>query len=135
MAEKYAENYMPAPIMVHTSHGPQVPSLGIDFAQFGINAGVAIVPVSEATLLEDKPMKHDFPQFLCFIGSDPDHMDDLGAEIEFSLGEEQETHLITTPTLVRIPSGLLHCPLNYKKITRPVYHLDFYFGAEYKRIY
>ena len=48
----------------------------------------------------DKPHVHDFDQVLLFAGSDMDDIGELGAEIELCLGEEMETHMITTTTAV-----------------------------------
>ena len=35
---------------------------------------------------------HDFHELLCFIGGDPEHIEDLGAEISICLGDEEEEH-------------------------------------------
>ena len=135
MAEtKYGKDVVPAPISVHTEHGPLEPNLGFDAVPHGINSGFAMVPIVRPIVLEDKPHKRDFPQFLFFIGSDPNNIGDLGAEIEMYLGEEGEKHVITTPTMLIITPGLVHCPLNYKRVDRPVYHLDIYFAEKYVRL-
>ena len=70
------------------------------------------------------PHKHDFHELLCFIGGDPENIDDLGAEISICLGEEQEEHIITSAAVVSIPPGLTHCPLKVKKITKPIVFLE-----------
>jgi hypothetical protein len=44
----------------------------------------------------------------------------MDAEIEMGLGEEQEIHKITTPTSVYIPKGLVHCPLNFIRVGKPI---------------
>lgn len=67
---------------------------------------------------------HDFHELLCFIGGNPTDINDFGAEIEISLGEEQEKHLITSTSVVSIPPGLMHCPLIIKKVTKPVVFLE-----------
>lgn len=67
---------------------------------------------------------HDFHELLCFIGGDPENINDLGAEISICLGEEQEEHIITSATVVSIPPGLKHCPLKVKKITKPFVFLE-----------
>jgi hypothetical protein len=36
------------------------------------------------------------------------------------MGEEEETHLINTTTWVYVPGGLLHCPLNFRKVDKPI---------------
>jgi hypothetical protein len=70
------------------------------------------------------PHSHDFHELLCFIGGNPEDINDLGAEISICLGEEQEEHIITSATVVSIPAGLKHCPLKVKKITKPFVFLE-----------
>ena len=67
---------------------------------------------------------HDFHELLCFIGGNPEDINDLGAEISICLGDELEEHIITTATVVTIPPGLKHCPLKVKKITKPFVFLE-----------
>ncbi len=99
----------------------------------GVNVGWFLVPVVKPTLMVDVPHRHDFDQFICFLGSDPYNIGYLGAEIELYLGKEHEKHIITSPKIVHLTPGLIHCPLYYKKVTRPVFHLDIYLADEYVR--
>jgi hypothetical protein len=85
----------------------------------GINCNFAFVCVSEPYLMPDPPHKHDADEYLFFIGGNPANMADFGAEIEIALGEEWEKNLITTPSIVYIPKGLQHCPINVKKVDKP----------------
>jgi hypothetical protein len=85
----------------------------------GINCNFAFVCVSEPYLMPDPPHKHDFDEYLFFIGGNPQNLGDLGAEIEVALGEEWEKYLITAPAIVYIPKGLLHCPIHVKKVDKP----------------
>lgn len=72
----------------------------------------------------EHPHSHDFHELLCFIGGDPTNIQDFDAEIELSIGEEQEKHLITSTTVVSIPPGLVHCPLIVKRVGSPVVFLE-----------
>jgi hypothetical protein len=72
----------------------------------------------------DRPHSHDFPEMLCFIGGNPVDICDLGAEIEITLGEERETHTITSTAVVVLPAGLLHCPIVFKKVEKPLVFLE-----------
>jgi hypothetical protein len=67
----------------------------------------------------------------CFIGGNPENINDLGAEISICLGDEQEEHIITSATIVSIPPGLKHCPLKVKKITKPFVFLEVSATKEY----
>jgi hypothetical protein len=70
----------------------------------------------------DEPHSHDFPEMLCFIGGNPLDITDFGAEIEFTIGGE--THLINKPAVVSIPSGVTHCPVKIKKVSKPIIFLE-----------
>lgn len=72
----------------------------------------------------DKPHAHDFSELLCFIGGNPPDITDFGAEIEVTLGEENEKHIISTPAVVSIPPGLRHCPIEFKKVAKPIVFLE-----------
>lgn len=71
------------------------------------------------TGLSTKPHVHDYDEAIFFIGSDPRHFSDLGAEVEFSIGEEEEKHVFDRPTAVVIPKGVPHCPIVTRSIERP----------------
>ena len=71
----------------------------------------------------DKPHAHDYAKLLCFIGGNPTDITDLGAEIEFHLGEEQEKHIINKTAVVSIPTGLVHGPINITKVEKSIVFL------------
>jgi hypothetical protein len=79
--------------------------------------------VSEPICFE-RPHAHDFVELLFFLGGDPTDIRDLGAEVEITLGEEQEKHLLTTAGVVSIPSGLTHCPIDIRNVTKPIVFLE-----------
>ena len=76
---------------------------------------------------------HDFDQLLCFIGGNPMNLSYLGAEIDLSLGEEQEKHTITEPSIVYVPKGMHHCPLNYRVVHQPFMCLDIFISPKYEQ--
>ncbi len=67
---------------------------------------------------------HDFHELICFLGGNPENIDDLGAEISICLGEEMEEHIINSATVISIPPGLKHCPLKVTKYTKPFIFLE-----------
>lgn len=81
----------------------------------------------------DRPHAHDFTEFLCFLGGDPTNVTDLGAEIEITLGEEKEVHKIDTSAVLTLPSGLLHCPIVFTKVTKPIVFLEISLTRIFKR--
>ena len=72
----------------------------------------------------DRSHSHDFTEMLCFIGGDPTDITDFGAEIEITLGDEGVVHKINSPAVVTLPSGLRHCPIVFKKVTKPLVFLE-----------
>jgi hypothetical protein len=89
--------------------------------------------ISQPVVLENEPHTHDFDEFLCFMGSDPLNPSDFGAEIALSLGTEKEEHIINAPSVICIPGGLAHCPLNFKKVNKPILFCNVYLAPDYKR--
>ncbi len=82
--------------------------------------------------------KHDFDQYLVFLGGDPNNMLDLGGEVELTLSEDgiyKEVHTFTSYTTVYIKAGLYHCPLVYKKVGKtPIIFYDFVSTDKYQRL-
>jgi hypothetical protein len=77
---------------------------------------------------------HNNAEILCFIGGNPQDITDFGAEVEMSLGPELEKHVITQTSCVSIPPNLPHCPLNIKKVTKPIVFLEISLTPSYKAV-
>jgi hypothetical protein len=71
-----------------------------------------------------KPHTHPQPEILFFLGVDTDDLSQLGGEVECSLGNEMEKHIITQPAAVVVPAGLPHNPLTITKVNKPFILLD-----------
>ena len=69
---------------------------------------------------------HDFDQFIYFVGGDPRDITDFDAEIEMTLGEDDKLvkHSIDFPVCIFIPAGMPHCPLNVKRVSKPITYMD-----------
>lgn len=69
--------------------------------------------------------RHAKDEYLIFLGASFPNVFDFDAKIEFTLGkdDEAETFIITKPTIIRVPAGVYHCPLNFKEINKPVLFL------------
>jgi hypothetical protein len=78
------------------------------------------------------PHVHDFDQVMLWLGSDMNDMGELGAEVELCLGEEMETHMITTSTAVAIPRGLAHFPATVNRLDKRFYFMEISIAPEYK---
>jgi len=85
----------------------------------GINMGWQLF--IEPVYLEKEPHTHDADEYLIFLGNDPaDWFSSFDAQIDLFLGEEMEKYLIDKPTVVYIPPKMVHCPLNFRVLNRPV---------------
>ena len=66
-----------------------------------------------------KPHIHDYDEAIFFIGSDPQNFSNLGAEVEFAIGAEEEKHVFDKPSAIVVPRGLPHCPIVTRSIEKP----------------
>lgn len=73
---------------------------------------------------------HTFGELISFCGFDYDDIQDLGAEIEFTV--DNETHLITRSFAAFIPAGVRHGPLIIRKVRKPVFHMTAADTGRYK---
>ena len=80
---------------------------------------------NKEAFLDRWPNFHTEDEYLCFIGYDMvDPWGSFDAEIEFWIGNERnkmERHIFNEPTIVRIPAYTWHCPLQYLRVTKPLY--------------
>jgi hypothetical protein len=65
-----------------------------------------------------RPSVHDFDQVMLLLGADMNDLSELGAEVELCLGEEMDTHMITTSTAVAIPKGMPHMPATITRMDK-----------------
>lgn len=117
MAKKYEKYVLKHPIE-YGEFGPAINMVGE--RDFHSDFSIIYLPVTKPVLMEKLAHKHDFDMYLTFLGFHPNGLKDLGGEIEMFMGEEQEKYIITAPTSIYIPKGLIHCPLNFKRIDKPV---------------
>jgi hypothetical protein len=62
---------------------------------------------------------HQVDEVLVCLGTDPDNIDYLGAEIEIEIGEEHERRLINRPTVIICPADMPHMPQVTRWVDRP----------------
>jgi hypothetical protein len=80
--------------------------------------------------------KHDYEEVFLFLGTNPHDTTDLGAEIEFWLGEgkERDKVVLTKSSAVYVPGRLVHFPLTYRNVKRPVMQITIMPSAEKRDI-
>jgi hypothetical protein len=95
-----------------------------------INLDLAVV--RKPYIYNDTTHKHSFTEFYLFFGSNPMDMKEFDAEVEFSFGAEKERYVISGPTIVVVPPGEFHFPLNFARIGKPIYFLEVSLTSHYK---
>ena len=75
---------------------------------------------------------HPYDEVLVFAGTENSDILHLGAEIAVEIGEEQEEHVFTEPTVVIVPKGTPHGPVTIRKMDRPIVHYHIGLWGEYK---
>jgi hypothetical protein len=99
----------------------------------GVDCQILFSAIIKASLEGDEPEphKHDFPHVMCFFGSNPFDLYDFDADIEFYM--EGEKQIINAPSIVTVPAGLMHCPLIFKRIGKPVMWVEVMLTSHYDR--
>ncbi|MCX7911650.1 MAG: hypothetical protein N2506_01605 [Dehalococcoidales bacterium] len=103
----------PPPPKAKTSHVVSLDSEVIDGAFY-----VDFVWIwSGDMVMSPEPHSHDFDEMIGIVSYNPDDWRKVEG-VSITLGEEK--HELTKSSLIFIPRGLKHCPLEFKNITRPV---------------
>jgi hypothetical protein len=79
-----------------------------------------ILPGSKDEIKQVDSHTHAFGELIGFFGFNYDDIQDLGAEIEFTV--DNETHKITKSFAAYIPAGIQHGPLIIRNVVRPIFH-------------
>ncbi len=120
MAEtKYGKNVVTLPVM--KGKVGSIMSVGAEQLN-GFNCTIIYAFAFETGITgrSVKPHVHNYDEAIFFIGSDPNDIGDLGAEVAMSIGpDEEEKHVFDKATAVVIPKGLPHCPIVTKRIDKP----------------
>ena len=129
---KYGKYVIPAPIRRLETPGYTWDSVYAHKDELNADCTLTFHYITE-TFEEGPPHKHNAHQIMCFIGSDLKNIRDFDAEIEIALGDEGEIQTITSPSIVSIPAGLMHCPLRFKRLGKPVLFIEIVLGSSYQR--
>jgi hypothetical protein len=129
--KKYSRNFIRGPFYENLGGGYTGTSVWAhhDEYEVGVSFGYHCIDGTDFAHLE--PHTHQFDELLMFFGGNPRDIKDFGAEVSFCLGEEMEEHLITGPTIVRIPAGLVHCPLKVNRCDKPIVMVEVSTTKEY----
>jgi hypothetical protein len=90
----------------------------------GATYNVGFQVIKKPVELQTEPHFHEQEQYHVFGGTKLPNVFDFDAEIEFYMGDDpdnMEKIVITKPTIIRVPRGVWHCPLSFKKVEKPVF--------------
>ena len=94
--------------------------------------------VKEPTVFDGPHFHHAVEEYLVFTGADlMKPLESFDAEISIMLGEDPdhlEEHVITAPSVVRIPPNLWHGPVEFRRVGKPVNFMPMYPDGTYGRI-
>jgi hypothetical protein len=93
-------------------------------------------PIYRPFLMIPTPHAHAVAEILYFIGGNPMNFKEFGAEVEFTIGEgkDAEVKVITKTTWVYVPSNVPHCPLNFKRVDKPIMFGHIMFGESFDSV-
>jgi len=97
----------------------------------GYDFSVQLSPIEAIPLIEDKPQAVDADRVKMYFGGDPENMNDIGAEIEISLGKEPEIYKIDAAAMTYIPKGMHHQHHVVQKPEKLSWLLSFTLPPEY----
>lgn len=71
---------------------------------------------------EKPPHKHDCEEMFLFLSTNKDDPDDLGADVEFWMGDGDEAEKLTfnTSSLIYAPKNVTHMPIVFKNVKKPL---------------
>jgi hypothetical protein len=98
--------------------------LMVRHANLGYNMTMGLQFVKRPFVSNNPTHTHNFQEFLAWYSGDPNDPEDFGAEVVLYLGEELEKHVFTKPTIVNLPPGLPHCPLEVTRVDRPIIQVE-----------
>jgi hypothetical protein len=141
MAEtKYGKHIIREPFMKPSPSDENRPKLSTGTSimthegELNADCSIAYHCITRSFKMPTPPHAHTCHQFLCFIGGNPEKIEDFGAEVELCLDEEQEKHIINTTSIVSIPPGLLHCPLAFNNVKKPFVFMEVTLERHYKKV-
>jgi hypothetical protein len=82
--------------------------------------GMGFAHITEPDILGSPTHTHPFDQWIYLLGAE--NFSELDADIEFTFGEE--ILKINYPCYIFVPKGTKHCPLNIKRVGKPLIFID-----------
>ncbi len=80
---------------------------------------------------------HAVDEYIVFTGADMNNFFEFDAEVDIWLGDDpqrMEMFTLTQPTIIRIPPKLYHCPINFRRITKPIVFSAVYLDGDWSKV-
>ena len=136
---KYGKYILTEPLQKANNEEIKVPaieiskSLTLPDGWSGVPISITMSAVHSPFKMLDKGHVHDVDEILFFLGANPMDYRDFGAEAYILLGEEGEKHIINKTTFIYIPKGLLHCPIEFTRVDKPIVFGHVLLSPEYEK--
>lgn len=139
---KYEKYIVRKPAVVKSDYSDEVPETDKIPAQSSVDTGPRVIfskslvkdansiveygYISGDTVIGNgqdfTPHKHDYEEIFLFLGTNAEDTTDLGAEVEFWVGEGEELEKVVfnTSSSIYIPPGVAHFPQIWRNVKRPV---------------
>lgn len=94
--------------------------------------------ITKSMPMEEPHFHHGVEEYLVFFGAElPDVYASWDAEIDVMIGEDIDDMTkitVTEPTIIRIPPNVWHCPIQFRKINKPVLWQAIYLNGTWSRV-
>lgn len=93
--------------------------------------------VTKELVMEVPHTHHAVDEYIVFTGADMTHFFEFDAEVDIWLGddpERMEMFTLTQPAIIRIPPKLYHCPINFRRISKPIVFSAVYLDGDWSKI-
>ena len=128
---KYGKYVLKHPI-INVSFGPTIAMTGEKDFKSDFSIGMCLM--THPGVMEKDCHRHpNFDMYVTFMSVDPNNIEDLDADIVMCMGKEQEEFLVTKATTFYIPKGFWHCPLDIRRIGRPVLFVHSTIAPKYEK--
>jgi len=128
---KYGKYVLEHPI-IDVDFGPTISMTGEKDFKSDFSIGMCLM--TNPGIMEKTCHVHpDFDMYVTFMGVDPDNIKDLDAEIIMCMGKEEEEFLVTKAATFYIPKGFWHCPLDIRRIGKPVLFVHSTIAPKYEK--
>lgn len=111
---------------------PRVWMEGKDLEGFNANFSYGFIKKPGVCHPVEGALIHPYDECLVFEGTDNTNILYLGAEVSVELGEEREEHVFNEPSVVLIPKGTPHGPVNIRRVDRTIVHYSIGLEGDYQ---